>query len=525
MDAANPPLASGPRYRPMNREKNEFRLLKILPPSNSLHGDSDPLAFSIDPIRCELQYELLSDVSAKSNLEEASLFSFMKLMMDDSDDPKIIDDIKLFRSLFSFGESIDEKSFHELSKERKEALYEHYKSSQKALENWRPEGINLNKKSFKEWLVTCIWALLDGDEGQCQSLSYYALSYVWNETPQSILGKDYHGMEAWFTRAELEATFETTSEKANMTPERIDADFGSFGNDVNEYRQIVVDGVPVLIGKNLEKALRTLREIPDIANGTRIWVDALCINQQDIEERNFEVRRMSEIYQKASRVISYLGDESDESGHILEFMDSIGEVMERPQAMASLAADFLKNMQVEMAFFMAKLLQRTYFSRIWIFQEIVLGGVESIVICGARRFSWENLLRCGRVLIEGINAGYPYNMSLRLHAMKSMNEGDEYLTFGDLHVGLTKLQMLRTAIFESQLDDIVGQPVLGYDPFWLRIPSSYEASDSRDLIYGMMSLLPSWLTDLINVNYSTNNHFVDVMRSFAEAYIKSTQSL
>ncbi|KAF7928657.1 uncharacterized protein EAE98_005713 [Botrytis deweyae] len=193
--------------------------------------------------------------------------------------------------------------------------------------------------------------------------------------------------------------------------------------------------------------------------------------------------------------------------------------------MASLAADFLKNMQVDMAFFMAKLLQRTYFSRIWIFQEIVLGSVQSIVVCGASRFSWENLLRCGRVLIEGINAGYPNNMSLRLHPMKSMNEGDEYLTFGDLHVGLTKLHMLRTAIFESQLDDIVGQPVLGYDPFWLRIPSSYEASDSRDLIHGMMSLLPSWLTDLINVNYSTNNHFVDVMRSLAEAYIKSTQSL
>jgi hypothetical protein len=40
-----------------------------------------------------------------------------------------------------------------------------------------------------------------------------------------------------------------------------------------------------------------------------------------------------------------------------------------------------------------------------------------------------------------------------------------------------------------------------------------------------MNLLPKKRTDLININYASHNRFVDVMRTFAESSIKSTQSL
>jgi hypothetical protein len=55
-------------------------------------------------------------------------------------------------------------------------------------------------------------------------------------------------------------------------------------------KEIDVDGEIVQVGENLYEALRTLREIPEIQMGTPVLVDALCINQQDVEERNFEVR-------------------------------------------------------------------------------------------------------------------------------------------------------------------------------------------------------------------------------------------
>jgi hypothetical protein len=38
-----------------------------------------------------------------------------------------------------------------------------------------------------------------------------------------------------------------------------------------------------------------------------VWIDALCINQSDDEEKTEQVRRMGEVYAQAKQVIVYLG--------------------------------------------------------------------------------------------------------------------------------------------------------------------------------------------------------------------------
>lgn len=63
--------------------------------------------------------------------------------------------------------------------------------------------------------------------------------------------------------------------------------------------EIIVNGVPVKIRPNLESALRALRDKAPIRAGMKIWIDALCINQDDTDERNAQVPRMREIYQRA----------------------------------------------------------------------------------------------------------------------------------------------------------------------------------------------------------------------------------
>ena len=70
-------------------------------------------------------------------------------------------------------------------------------------------------------------------------------------------------------------------------------------------------------------------------------MDALCRNQQDVQEKNFEVKRMGNIYRKADRVVSYLREESVRSGSILEFMNAIGEVMQQAKVLARITLGFL----------------------------------------------------------------------------------------------------------------------------------------------------------------------------------------
>ncbi|KAI3325421.1 heterokaryon incompatibility protein-domain-containing protein [Xylariaceae sp. AK1471] len=65
------------------------------------------------------------------------------------------------------------------------------------------------------------------------------------------------------------------------------------------------DTASLVITVNLEHALRTLRltDKPVI-----MWIDALCINQEDIAERNKQVERMRDIYESADEVIVFLGN-------------------------------------------------------------------------------------------------------------------------------------------------------------------------------------------------------------------------
>src|SRR5580700_5121291 len=54
-----------------------------------------------------------------------------------------------------------------------------------------------------------------------------------------------------------------------------------------------------------------------------LWVDAICINQENITERNSQVQLMKSIYEKASRVLVWLGEEADDSDVALGLVSSM----------------------------------------------------------------------------------------------------------------------------------------------------------------------------------------------------------
>jgi hypothetical protein len=72
----------------------------------------------------------------------------------------------------------------------------------------------------------------------------------------------------------------------------------SWGNP-HETRSIFVNEHRVEVTKNLESALRILREKGPLRAGVKIWIDALCINQKDNDEKGVQVRRMRDIYNRA----------------------------------------------------------------------------------------------------------------------------------------------------------------------------------------------------------------------------------
>lgn len=87
--------------------------------------------------------------------------------------------------------------------------------------------------------------------------------------------------------------------------------------DQQETTPIHVNGVETQITLNLEAALRHIRQpsCPAV-----LWVDALCINQEDQAEKNHQVEMMREIYSGAELVIAWLGVAGEDSDLAMELL-------------------------------------------------------------------------------------------------------------------------------------------------------------------------------------------------------------
>ncbi|KAJ9648634.1 hypothetical protein H2199_001489 [Coniosporium tulheliwenetii] len=316
----------------------------------------------------------------------------------------------------------------------------------------------------------------------------------------------------WSRRSHASATFErvrmpeaTSLVGINTTPPKM--------------RQIILNGQPTEVGENLEKALRALREIPEVQSGARVWVDSLCINQQDLQEKSIEVMRMGDIYKKAERVISWLGNEQDRSGDVLEIMNALGEAIINEAEAAAVGKWLFSDLETELIYRIAQLLGRAYRTRIWIVQEIAMGSENSMIICGARRFPTTNILRFGKWLSMKtpdliFNSNIPIG---RDYDPQSIG-----IPVGTLVDGLRKILDLDDLRYN--IGAMTAEPLL-VNSLWFHTASSNNATDTRDLVYGMLNLLPSALASLIRVDYSAETTYRRVMVDFAVAHISSMESL
>ena len=123
------------------------------------------------------------------------------------------------------------------------------------------------------------------------------------------------------------------------------------------------------------------------------WIDALCINQSDLEEKSEQVQIMRSIYQKATQVCVWLGDPDPTS---LQLLQKISGNLEA-QMMADPELDFsdagfaklgLPGIKDPAWGSLVRFLARPYFRRVWVLQELVMARKPIEVACGAMRFSW-----------------------------------------------------------------------------------------------------------------------------------------
>ncbi|KAH7081307.1 heterokaryon incompatibility protein-domain-containing protein [Paraphoma chrysanthemicola] len=139
---------------------------------------------------------------------------------------------------------------------------------------------------------------------------------------------------------------------------------------------ILIDGRNTRIRTNLRNALVEIRYKD---RPRYVWIDALSINQADIQERNHQVRMMREIYQGAQHVIIWLGPEEDQSSMAIDYLATLG------RRETAYKKKLIRKMAYKCAALSAlsALSMRSYWRRVWVQQEIYLAR-RFTVCCGNR---------------------------------------------------------------------------------------------------------------------------------------------
>ena len=128
----------------------------------------------------------------------------------------------------------------------------------------------------------------------------------------------------------------------------------------------------VPIGRNLASALVSLREE---TFAQFFWVDALCINQKDDVEKSQQVQEMPYIYESATGVYIWLGNEVDGVEQVFTWLRAISYLR------ISTMQELNTLLEPTVAVSLVKLLASPWWRRVWIIQEVTVCN-EAIVKCG-----------------------------------------------------------------------------------------------------------------------------------------------
>ncbi|KAM0168886.1 hypothetical protein ACHAPF_010545 [Botrytis cinerea] len=239
---------------------------------------------------------------------------------------------------------------------------------------------------------------------------------------------------------------------------------------------IVINGSRVEVRANLANIL-----VHICPTTSFLWIDALCINQDDVNERNHQVMQMSSIYKQAREVIVWLGDNTYQGfGKNAEtLIPDIG--LSSMKRLAALHKDLackpsgtdvtVKTDELRLGaelVSLGELCSRPYWNRLWIVQEVLLA--KDLIICwsnkhspGLRTVAWADWSRA-RHTLENLKSsiGPSWDRELKMKAIETILESapanfDRLRETGNQNWPLNSLlEMFASSECQVQADKIYG---------------------------------------------------------------------
>ncbi|TEY30775.1 hypothetical protein BOTCAL_0841g00010 [Botryotinia calthae] len=157
---------------------------------------------------------------------------------------------------------------------------------------------------------------------------------------------------------------------------------------IDKVEEVIIDSARIKVTFNLHMALQHLRSKEE---DQIFWIDALCINQENVHEKIHQIKQMGDIYKKAEKVVVWLGRGTEETDRVMDAMKrlrkaSLGwnsaEWKDKANSWVDENNEDLSSWREQMGL----ILERPWFRRIWILQEVA-NARRATVHCGSRFIS------------------------------------------------------------------------------------------------------------------------------------------
>ena len=258
------------------------------------------------------------------------------------------------------------------------------------------------------------------------------------------------------------------------------------------------------VTRNLFGALRHLRRR---SQGRILWVDAICINQEDVDERSEQVRQMPLIHRTAAQVTIRLGPAAEATdGAIATLRSWAQDAMYDTHNDSPLAKDdYLPGMtwtvdrssldhRSKIFKCVRALFDRPWFARLWVRQEAYLSASKATVFCGYETLPWNEF-------VAGALAFYQRRCSFGVPDREQFR----------------KLRVLVLYIIGPRRMSLLNA---------LLAVRSANCSDPRDKVYGVLGMAEDTDPEVVRaVKVDYNIGVEDLYKQVAKIIIDKTRSL
>lgn len=238
--------------------------------------------------------------------------------------------------------------------------------------------------------------------------------------------------------------------------------------DPNDTVSITVDDKPTFVTANLHAALCRVRLEDQVRS---VWIDQLCIDQEDMEEKAKQVRFMGDIYSNCSQCLIWL-DEIDPGVSLADAEAAIDILnwMLDPELPVPACIQLPATVEGPMrALESIGVDKHEWWKRIWTVQEVILPP-QKVILWGPLQIPWDTLSRCAHVwTVTGAPAEL-LQLSWRVPAANT-----------ERVLGWLFCNVIWINIAHGERDE----PVLTAMKWRGR-----KATDQRDKIFGLLGLLP-----------------------------------